>query len=407
MMPALMESSLFNRSLAVVFSIVALVTACGEGVQPEQRELVYFTAIETELPEPQAIPDPGPQLQGAQSSTYEPIVNGFVENHERLLQREDIKGQIERIENIFIALGRYHEIAAMFRDEWERAGTDSYVADRWAWALIRLGQRQQAREVLDKLLADRPDDPKVHFLDGAYWVQEQPRETEDLRKVVRAWKRVVELDPDYRGFENMNADVLRQQVAAFEADLGPVEPGADAAAVVAAATDRVQRSATLALSVAEPVLEELIPTEPDEEQDQAGAEEPPADQPTTPQPGEMSIEDQYKLAVARGQIELAQGNYNEAENAFLMAKSVDPDGFEANFGQLQAGWGNPSARNQVAAAVRELAKREDLEPSQQVDIGVFLWTKMARKDLARDLLESAKAKDPTLAGRVDRLLKQM
>lgn len=380
------------------------VVACDQGVQPDQRDAVWFTAVETDVPKPRPIEDPGPSLPAAQLTSYEPIIQGFLKNHPRLLEREDIKLQIERIENIFLASGRYHEIVALYRADVEKRGTASHVADRLAWAYIRLGQRKKAREWLDELLKARASDPMVHFLEGAFWIQAEPRGPDSLRKAVDAWKRVIELDPNFRGPENLDARVLAEEIARFEQAAGPAPPPQSA---VPSARAVVQRAIGDALRAGPEAAE--LPTEPPPEPEQPvepgqPAEAPPAEpaEPTPPPPSspDHTIEQQYRLLVAKAQIALGRGEPEKAEDLYLQAKKLVPTGFDAEFGHLRAGWSVTSARNDIATKMRELAKREDLTARQRYDLGLFLWTQMSRPDLAREQFEKLKKQDPELAERV-------
>lgn len=359
---------------------------------PEQQDVVWFTAVETELPEPELVPDPGPAMSKAQISSYEPIVNGFVKNHERLLARTDIRTQIERIENIFIALGRFHEIVAIYRDDVAVKGVQSHIADRLAWAYVRLGQRKLARDLLDELLVALPDNASVHFLDGAYWIQIGERTPEELQKVVSAWRRLLELDPQFVGPEGLDAAVIAAEVEKFEQQLEATPP-AEPSAIELAKTV-VEKVATAPAADAPEAIQQ--PAQPTQE---PKTDQPQTNPPTTTPP--TTNHQQYRLLVAKGQIALSNGDARAAENHFLAARRLNPTGFEAEFGRLQAGWTQESARNTVAEGMRKLAQRDDLTPRQKYDLGVFLWTKMSRADIARPLLEAVVAEAPDLATRLD------
>ena len=406
---------------------MALVAAvgCGEGVQPDQREVVYFTAVETDTPEPEVVEDPGSSVDPSQVTRSKPIVNGFIENHERLLAEDEIQRQIGRLERIFMATGDYHHFVAILRDDFELRGAESRVADRYAWALIRMGQRQAARKVLDALLAARPAEATVHFLDGAYWLQEQPREADDVRKTIDAWRRTLALDPAFRGFD-VTAQMLEGEIAALEpqAEDAPATSDDDPGSARELAEALVKQAAS-ADAAAEPQDEAADTAEPDAENTSEEAVDPPdvvaANDGTTPTPeaasdtpseapdrnAPMPMAKQYRILVAKGEIALSQSAYEAAEQSFVQARAIKPNAFAAEFGQLQALWGKNEDRNEVANRLRRLAEKSDLTPQQRVDLGTFLWTKMARKDLAQKLFEAAKAADPSLATDVDALLDQM
>ncbi len=399
-------------------ALAGLATGCSEGVQPDQREVVYFTAIETDQVEPEVIPDPGPSVTKAQSSGYDPIVNGFLQNHERLIAREDITTQIDRIERVFTALGKFHQLVAIYRDDYEERGVESHVADRLAWAYIRLGQRKKARETLDELLAARPQDPMVHFLDGAFYLQREQRTVEQMRNLVGSWKRVVELDPNFSGPEGLNAQVLKQQIAKFEQQIEQVDPGGGPKAAVSSAGEMVWRA--LATAPTKPVPEvapepeepqsPTIPAEGESDEEEPTEGEEVAEAPTEPAPapkGPKTKAQRYRLLVAKGEIALSQGKYGEAKQMFLQARAVQPQGFDGEFGHLKARWAaEEQARNDVSTQMRALADRKGLTAKQKVELATFLWTKMARKDLAKRLYEEA-ADDPRVGTRAKRMLDQM
>lgn len=393
---------------------VALASACGEGVQPDQREMVYFTAIETDTLEAQPIEDPGVNLTPAQVTSSEKIVNGFILNHERLLPDVEIERRIESIENVFFALGRFHELMSIYRDDWEKRGTESHVADRYAWGLVRMGQRKKSREVVNKLLAARPNEGRIHFIDGAIYLQEQPPKSEDFPKIVKAWKRVLEVEPNYRGYEGINAQMLQVEIDKFEARIVPQteKTALEQAAEIAKAAAQEPAEPTEPTEPAEPA-EPVEPAEPIEKPEPAEVVEvnaeldEPIEAPSNPQPPQHNNEQQYRLQIARGQIALGQSDYRAAEEAFILAKGLKPGDFAAEFGHLAAGWGTMSARNDVAAGMRKLAERPDLKPAQRVELGVFLWSKLGRNDLAKAQWEAAKKADPSLAPQVDKLLGQL
>lgn len=371
-------------------------------MQPDPREMVYFAAIETDKLEPQPIPDPGVNVTAVQRSSSEKIVDGFLQNHTRLLAEPEVTIRIEQIENIFLALGRFHELMAVYRDDWEQKGPASYVADRYAWGLVRLGQGKRARAVIDALLVARPNEGRIHFLDGAEYLQEQPPNPANFAKIVAAWRKVLEVEPTYVGYEGIDAEMLKVEIEKFAERIPPDAVPAPTAEVTPPPEGEG------ADPQAPPAAEVAVAPEPSAEPaPEIAPESGPSVPPPAPVAPEMTAEQRYQIAVAEGQIALGQGNYRAAEGAFLRAKAIKPGAFEAEFGHLQAGWGTEAARNDVSAQMRTLSERHDLTPAQRVEVGVFLWAKMGRNDLAKQQWESAKAADPSLASRVDPLLAKL
>ena len=369
-------------------------------MQPDQRDIVYFAAIETDTLEPRTIPDPGVRLAPAQVSSSEKIVNGFLESHERLLGEEDVRRRIEQIENIFMLSGRFAELMVIFRDDFEKRGTDSHVADRYAWGLIRMGQRKRSREVINQLLVARPTDARIHFLDGAAYLQEQPPTASDFPKIVRAWERVIEFDPNYEGYDSITAEMLRLEIDRFKAQMPSSELAeVELAAQVEAQNPKPVETPPEPVEVVEEVEEvEEVAVEPVPE---------PAVVPPAPRGPAHSDDQLYRLQIAKGQIALGRSDYPAAEEAFILAKGLKPGDFEAEFGHLSAGWGTTAARHDVATGMRKLAERDDLTPAQRIELGTFLWTKLGRKDMAAEQWNAAKSADPSVAKRVDALLKQI
>ena len=391
----------FNLLLALLLSLT-IVSACGKGVRPEARDSVRFSALETDAVESQVIQDPGPQANAEQLNTYKPIVQGVRDNRDDLFNRADVGGQLERIEGVFIATGEYLELVAYYQEAVEEKGADSAVGRRLAWGLIRLGQQKAARDLIDDLLEKSPDDALVHFLVGAFYLQNERSSVEDRKKAIDAWTRVLERDSGFRGYEGITAGMVKNQIDRMTASIPPEErdeePPAVEALAAAAANGVIQK-------VNEPEVPELKPAvaEGSEEPVAEGSEEPVAE---VPDPTEADSGRQYKILVARGEMALAQSKFEEAETLFLQAKQIRPDGFSAELGQLEAGWGVESARNTIETRARTLAKRQ-LDGDQALRLGRFVWTRMNEGELARKLLEDAKKKAPGRAKAADALLEKI
>lgn len=364
--------------------------------------MVYFTAVETKTLQPQEIPDPGSGLNESQFTSSSAIADGFITGHERLLAEAEISRRIGQIEAIFIALGRFHELMAIYRDDFEKRGAASHVADRYAWGLVRLEHQKLAREVLDTLVAARPDDARVHFLDGAYYLKEQPPPLEDFPKIVAAWKRLLEVDPEFSGFDGVDAAFVRQQVARFEAQI----PATAAATDVVAVEEVAEPEETVDVPEVVEAVEVAEVAEVSEVAEAAEVAEV-AEPAEVEEPITMSKEQRVQLLVARGEIALSQGNIRIAEENFIRAKALLPDDFSATLGHLKAGWETQSARNKVATETRQLAEREDLTADQRLKLGTFMWAKLGRADLAKVQWQRAEAQDASLAPQVEQLLKRL
>lgn len=371
-------------------------TAC-DGAHPERRDVRYFAPFQTVVPKPQQFQDEGPQLTDTEKNVYEPIVEGFQKNHRELLKREDISGQLERIENVYVEAGRYLDLYAIYQEDYRANGVASPAVERLAWGGIRLGQQKATKELIDELILKKPS-ATAHFLEGAYWLQLDPASPEGQAKTVAAWKKTLALDPRFRGFESITAVMIAEQVARMEEVLAKLPAKTDAVAPVDAAKNIVEGAPEAALAEVAPV--EAVAVAPEPVAPVEVVEAPPVAPVVAAPVVELDKETQYRIAIARGDMLASDGKLKAAEDAFIIAKSLKPDGFEAEFGQLKSGWGAEGARVQVSRRMRTLASRKDLTARQSYDIGLFAFSKMNDRPLAREMFEKVKTLDPTLAKQV-------
>ena len=374
----------------VLGAVVSLGVAC-DGVQPERRDVRYFAPFQTSVPKPQQFEDRGPQLSDAEKNVYEPIVDGFQKNHTELLRRPDVTTQLERIENVYIEAGRYLDLYAIYQKDYAQFGVQSPTAERLAWGSIRLGQQNYARAVIDDLLQNKPT-ATAYFVEGAYWLQWDPSSSEAQAKSVAAWKKTLELDPRYRGFESITAGMIAEQVGRMEAALAKNPPPAPAKDPIEAAREVVDQAPDIAVAAANPApAPEVAPEAPVEE---VKPEQPPVAQAPTPV---QDVDTQYRIAIARAEMLASEGKQKQSEDLFLMAKALKPDGFEAEFGQLRVGWGSEDARPEVSRRMRLLSERKGLTARQYYEIGIFAFTKMQDKPMTSKMFDQVKALDPALA----------
>ncbi len=381
--------------LGILLSLGA--TAC-DGAYPERRDVRYFAPFQTVVPKPQQFRDEGPQLTDTEKNVYEPIVEGFQKNHEDLLKREDIAGQLERIENVYVESGRYLDLYAIYQKDYKALGTASPAVERLAWGSIRLGQQKAAKDLIDELIAKKPS-ATAHFLEGAYWLQLDPASPEGQAKTVAAWRKTLALDPSFRGFESITAPMILEQVTRMEAALAKLPPKTTEIEPVDAAKNIVEGAPEAALAELNPTEVPAVAPEPEIPVEVV---EPAPDVPVAVVPPKLVLdnETQYRIAIARGEMLASEDKFKAAEDAFLIAKSLKPDGFEAEFGQLKTGWGAEGARAQVARRMRTLSERKDLTARQAYDIGLFVFSKMNDRDLSRAMFEKVKTLDPKLAEQV-------
>lgn len=384
----------------LLLSIAVLLVGC-DAVVPEYKGLRYFAALQIHAPISHTLTDPGPELSTSETKIYEPIVEGFRQNHGMLLRREDVKEQLERIENVYVATGRYLELVGIYQSDFKVHGGSSHIAERLAWAYIRLGQQQHSKEVVDTLKVARPEDPMPYFLEGARYLQWDPNSEDSKRALLVAWTKVLELDPNFNGFEGITASQIRTQVDRLRQEVTPASP----LTAMELAQERIAKITNVstipevpAVAPEMPGVEGPVVTGPPEV---PGVDEILVVGAASEVPGIVdSPEKAYRIAVARGEVLLNDARFQEAEDAFLTAKKIDPDGFGAEFGQLRAGWGLEKARPAVRTRLSALAGRENLTARQAYDLGVFFLNHVQDKESATTLFRRVQTMDPALAERV-------
>lgn len=394
--------------LAVSTALAALgvfAAGCGEGPVDDTNGAVYFSPLENETVAPEKVVDQT-RVPQEEIERVKPIVDGFSKGADRLFQREDAAEVLPQIEMAYLISGRYLELVGIYQNVVEEQGISSPAAPRLVRALLRLGQRQQARELIDKLLASQPDSARPWFLNGAYWLPEA-RDSEDAAaRVVASWKKSLAIDPDFDGLEQPNAPSLAQQVEQLEARTSP-EALAEARAeldaprdVPAEAADEDDEAVAEKVEQPEGAPVEEAPAEEPAEQPGAEALAEAATAPTAAAPAPIApqpAEEPVPVLIARGEMQLAQGDANSAEQLFQKAIERDPVNVTARLGLIRAGWTEETRRAELSKTLRTLAERDDLTPRQQYEIGLFALTKMGDRQLAGELFRKVKERDPQLA----------
>lgn len=363
-----------------------------EAALPEPTPLRYFAAVQLSAPSASDLPDPGPTISQTELDTFEPIVEGFQKNHELLLAQSDVREQLDRIENVYIATGRYLELVGIYQRDVAEKGAKSHAAARLGWAYIRLGQEKPAKELVALLKTEESERAMAFFLEGAAHLQWNAGTEESNQELYRAWSRALELDPSFKGFEGISAAQMRAQLERLKPQLGePVD-------ALSLAQERIQGVTAAALAATAPAPAEVEP-------EVAAVEaEVPAVEPEVPEVPTTEPDDperQYRITVARAELALNEAKFQEAEELFIQAKALVPNGFAAEFGHLRAGWGQEGARPRIRPRLEELAKREDLTGRQAYDLGIFLLNVVQDQPLAAGVLNRVKTLDPELAARVN------
>jgi tetratricopeptide (TPR) repeat protein len=385
---------------AVVLVSAASVTGCSEGPVDDSAGTAYFSPLETTevssqtIPQPQLVPE-------NERANVDAVVEGFSRSALKFFERGDPEGRLPEIEAVFIASGHYLDLVGIYQNVVEKQGISSQATPRLARAYLRLGQEHTARELLDKMIAERGDEALTWFLNGAFWLPKAEGSKEASAKVIASWQKALAIDPNFEGFEQQGAPPLREQLAALRqrtpkedveeavAALGeaPAEPTPDDEAETETESEDQEPEAQAETA---PVAEAAAP--------EAAAPEAAGPQAAAPQAAapEQAAEP-VAVTIARGQMALSQGQSDQAKQFFNKALERDPDNVEARLGLVQNAWRNEDQRNELARTVRKLAERDDLTPRQQYEIGLFAFTKMSANDLAIELWQDAKERDPALA----------
>ncbi len=409
---------------AIITALAILSTGCGEGVVDDGADTVYFAPLERDelRTERVAAPD-GPSDE--EVAQVKPIIDGFSENAGALFARGDIESRLPQIEQVFISTGHYLDLVAIYQNVVDTQGISSRAAPLLVRHYLRLGQRHLARDLLDEMIAERPNEPQTWFLNGAFWLPKLEGSEEAVARVVASWQKVLDLDPNFEGFGRADLPSLREQLEALrqrasqEAISEAVAELDEERAAPAdeADQDEEPRETDEAEQEDEPQelddaeLADAKSPEADAEllahHDQSAADGEPA--PKTQAPDETKEAEPVAITLARADMALGQGDASGAKELFEEALEREPTNVAATLGIIRSGWeDDDSSRNQLATSLRELAERDDLTPRQQYDIGQFAFSKMQDRKLAAELWKEAKERDPKLAERVglDRLIER-
>jgi len=384
--------------------LVLAVSGLGcDAVMPDYQRTRYFAAVQVDAPMASIIGDPGPSISAIEMNRFEPILDGFRKNHELLLSQDDVRQQLDRIETVYIATGRYLELVGIYQRDVEKRGAKSHAAARLAWSYIRLGQERQAKELIALLKKEESEEAMAYFLEGTTFLQWDPSAEDSKKGVFRAWSRALELEPNFKGFESISAAQMRSQID----QIRPLMVEEKSLSAMELAQERIAKISDGAQAATTPDAD--VPEAPDV--DEAPSNEAPGDEATVSDealPASPSADParEYRIAVARAELLLNEARFQDAEDAFLVAKTIDPNGFAAEFGHLRAGWGIETARPRIRPRLRALAERDDLTGRQAYDLGLFLLRHANERELATNLLNRVKELDPELANRVqiDRIL---
>jgi hypothetical protein len=385
-----------RRSLLL---ISLLFVGCGQAPTSSDG-VTYFHPLQAEESLVEPVEDPGPPVKTEEMQGYSQIMEGFRANAEMLFQRSDIEKRLDQIEQVFVSTGHYLELVAIYQRVVEKQGYDTPAATRLAWALVRLGQRQQAKALIDNLKEARSSDPDVHFIDGAYWLNRARQSREAAARTVLAWQKTLELDPDYEGFEEARAskiqtqiDRLRQQIGAPAAEVlkqaKPPEPTPEQAKVdrdpeTTQAPDNIQEpEKTQQPEAAE--KPEALAQKPDE----TSTDEAPAPQREKPSP--------VSVRLTRASLAVSEGNLEEARGLYESVLEDESDNLRAQFGLLKVRQRDGAAAESLTKETRSLLDHPALDAQTAYNIGLFARARLDAEKLAESFFEFVRTKDPAFA----------
>ena len=414
-----MDARLLVCGLAALL-LAGLTTGCSEEVGSSNDRQIDFHPLERDSRLITEGEDPGPPVDLEQNPEYRQIIEGFRANADVLFARQDIAKRLDQIEQVFLGTGRYLELVAIYQDVVAERGLKNPAATRLAWAYVRLGQEKQARRLLDRLLEVQPQNPEVYFIDGSFWFNRARQSQTAAARTILAWRRVVELDPNFEGYRKIGAADLKRQTRQLQSQLpkpaeqivqaaeaedkgqatGADEGGAPAVDQMPGGEQAEQPAAEEGESDAgrKPVAEAdagtaqeqtaPAPAEPDAGRADAG---PTADQPQrTPTP----------ILLTRADLALGQGKLDRATSLFQKVLDRDSDNLDVRIGLVRVERQRTPDDPKVAEKVRQLAEADNLTASQAYDLGLFAKVKLGDDPLARQLWKKVRELDPDYADRL-------
>lgn len=374
---------------AALGAVALLLSGCVGEDAGSSDSRVQFNPLERQSKVVEPVRDPGPPVDLEKRPDYQKILQGFRDNADALFQRSDIHQKIDQIERVFMGTGKYLELVEIYQDVVEKEGLDSSAAPRLAWAYIRLGQRKQARAFLDRLEENRREDAIVAFLDGAFWFNEAQESEEAIGKAVDAWERALELDPDFRGFSGLTADSVRRKVK----QLQQASPAARRPSSGSESEDDAE-----ARSARSPDPSEA---EPGESRGRGESDHRPStgDKPPENEASDADTPDKppVPLLLTRADMAYSQGETGKAKRLYAQVLNRDADNVGAEFGMIRVLWKQNPHDQDLSKRARKLAERDDLDPRDAYELGLFARAKLDLPDLTNELWERIRLQDPELA----------
>jgi len=402
-------------AVAVVTATFALgaVGCGGTSEDGEDAGRVHFNPLERDGRAVREVEPPDPPVSVADNDRVERIISGFRENAQEVFRRDDPNRPLGEIERLFESTGKYLQLVAIYQEVVEKQGFESEAAPRLAWALVRLGQERQARDVLDRLIDEQSDEAFVHFVDGSYWFNKVRESREAGARAAVAWRRVLELDPGFQGPRGIGARGLRQNIrqiekrlpespeqmlAAAETERGN-EPGASGE--TAAGGDSAEESdggeATAGESDEGSRATEDADASATPSRDAGGATSAGGSD-TSGAPDAGQAEDPVPVLVTRADLALGRGDLAEARRLYRnILEGRDSDHLGATFGWIRVRFQESGASTELVDQLGALRDRSDLTAELAYEMGLFARAKLDDDDLAEAFWDRVRDLDPAYA----------
>ncbi len=322
--------------------------ACGPADLPEADGLVDLRATSGARPRPLGGRPAAPGCQ--------PVIDMLPRLSERLAAEEPADRLLDAVDRCLADSGRAAELVRLYLAAIAARPRVTYRY-RLAGAFVALGDRGEALRHLDAALATDPDHAPSLFLSGLVRARHAADDPVARRAARDAWRRLLEVAPDYRGFGGIGPEKVRRSVASWSAGLtgdGSARPT--------------------------PVPGRPEPARP------APAVGPEAGPPP------------FARALIDGEAALAGRRFDEARRSFEAALARRPEHAGAVLGLARA----LSAQGEVDAAVRRLEQLRAARPGDvrvTHELGLVLLRRRGDEPAARALLAPLAESDREYARR--------
>lgn len=411
--------------------------ACSSSDEGSGDSRVHFTPLERETRSVEPVEAPAPPVSLEDRPEYEQIIQGFRSQAVQLFQRDDIDRRLNQIERVFVGTGKYLELVAVYQDVVDELGLESSAAPRLARGYIRLGQRKKAREFLDKLKQARPEDAQVAFLEGLYAVSAPEQAPQDADRAVEAWRRTLDLDPDFEGPGGMTAARLEQQIGQLEQSgsaAGQGQPGQQRPGPVAQAEpggggaeqppsgegdgtpsgesdgDELDENTgeTDGETSGDNEKKEATDETPTADKVDAGAERADAEMAGEEDGGDGALgsapdagtEAPVGVLVLNADEARANGNLEKAAETYQKALDRAPEHLDAQFGLLQADWARDGEMDDIAGRLESLLDHPELTAREAYQMARFADGELGRAELAETFRQRVRELDADYADKL-------